>query len=426
MQHYIVLNNNSLVKTLLLFVIFLIPLLGASNAFGYEQIKVIFFIFSTSLAGFIWLLGKPELKWSLVKIVSLVFILILLVASILGMDLRQSFLGSDPYFQGWLIYAYLGLFSVLVASSKISVRDYASVLVLSGSLVSVCAIRQWVAIDFFQAPIPTYAGRVVSTFGQPNFYAGFLVLTLPFSYFLFKNENKKLRMLGWGSGIISLVGILVSFSRSTILLALMLLILGLIDQLKIKLRASLVVLGVVFISIFLALKFSSGIVGNEVSQPFQTRNPDLTRESVEKRVYIWPEAAKIAWQKPFLGYGLENIGSSFSRYFTENKHALFEENLNIQPVLISLKELSIDRSHNYFLDLLLFSGFPGLLAWLILVGVLFWKLKQNTKYTTIVGRNVLLVSLIVYVIWIQFQNQSIAHLIYFWLLVGLIDRARFI
>ncbi len=410
-----------LLKILLLLTVFLTPLLGASNSFGYEQTKIAFFIFSSSLIGFIWLAGKPKLKWNLVKIASLGFIFILLVSSILGVDLKQSLLGSNPYFQGWLVYAYLGLFSVLVASSKIRLESYASVLVFSASLVGVCAIRQWVEVHLFHSPIPTYAGRVISTFGQPNFYAGFLLLTLPFSYLLFKTQSKKLCFLGWGSGLISLIGILMSFSRSTILMALLLLILGLVDQLKIKVKAGLVVLGTVVLSVFIALKFSSGIIGNEVSNPILTKNPDLTRDSVEKRVYIWPQAINIALQKPLTGYGLENIDKAFSDYFAASKHSLFEENLQIMPVLISLKELNIDRSHSYALDLLLFSGGIGLALWVSLVALLFWKLKQKTK---IDGRYnyILMVSLITYLIWVQFQNQSVVHLIYFWLLVGMIDQ----
>lgn len=407
-----------LLKYLLLLTVFLTPLLGANSRFGYEQIKVLFFILSISLIGFLWLAGKPELKWSLVKVASLIFVFVLLVSSILGYDLRQSLLGVDPYFQGWLIYAYLALLSLLAASNKIGFRNYAFVSVLSASLVAITAIRQWVEVDLFNLPIPTYAGRVVSTFGQPNFYAGFLLLTLPFSYFLFRSKDSKLSVLGWGSGLISLIGILVSSSRSTILMALLLLIIALIAQLRIKFKVGLVVLGVVFISVFLALRFSSGIVGNEISRPITNRNPDLTKESVEKRAYIWPESLKIIWQRPFTGYGLENIGQAFDRYFKENKHSLFEENLNIWPVLLSLKELNIDRSHNYVLDLLIFSGIPGLLIWIVLAGLLFWKLKQ---WPDIHEKVILQVSLINYLIWIQFQNQSIVHLIYFWLLIGLIN-----
>ncbi len=189
-----------------------------------------------------------------------------------------------------------------------------------------------------------------------------------------------------------------------------------------KLKIGFIVCGIIAVSVLLALKLSSGLVGSEVSGAIKISNPDLTRESVEKRAYIWPLAWKIGWQRPIIGYGLETIGKAFSDYFEENKHPLFEENLQVSPVLISMKDLNIDRSHNYILDLLLFSGGLGLLGWLGLVGVLFWKLGQNTKHPTIVGKNVLIVSLVTYLVWIQFQNQSIVHLIYFWLIVGMIDK----
>lgn len=102
---------------------------------------------------------------------------------------------------------------------------------------------------------------------------------------------------------------------------------------------------------------------------------------------------------------------SFKNYFEKNKHQIFEENLNINPVLISLKDLNIDRTHNYILDLLLFSGIFGVISYLMLVFLLLKKTKQRT----------LLVGLITYLIWVQFQNQSIVQLIYFWMLIGLVD-----
>lgn len=428
-------------KAILLLTVFLIPLLGASNSFSYEQIKTLFFIVCTSLIGLLWM-GR-DFRWSKISILSSIFILILLLTSLLGVDPGFSFLGFQPYFQGWIIYAYLWLFSLVVAHAKIKFEHWAYVVTGSSLLVGVWAIKDWVLLNFFHQQIPAYAGRVVVSFGQPNFYAGFLLLTLPFAYYLFKNyplsspqkrgsiNNRRgllssLRLDNWipayagmTSGLISFTGIFISYSRSAVLLALMLLMLGLLDQLKVKFRLGLIAFGIVCISIVLALRFSSGIVGNEISKPILTKNPDLTRESVEKRVYIWPLGLKIASQKPFTGYGLENIGKAFSNYFEKNKHSLFEENLKISPVLISLKELNIDRSHSYILDLLLFSGILGVLGWLGLLGALFKRLGQIYHGR---GKNVLLVSLITYLVWVQFQNQSIVHLIYFWLLVGLIDQ----
>lgn len=422
MEHYLLLkrcSKKSAAEALLLLFIFLIPLIGAMGSFGYEQIKVSFFILSISLIGLLWL-GRG-LKWTRASVAAGLFILILLVTSAVGVDPKTSILGNQPYSEGWVVYAYLLLLALIVSSLGIKLKNYAFVLAASSLIVSLLAIEDWLLKNFFGFLVPSYAGRVVSTFGQPNFYGGFLLLTLPFSYLLFKDSDKRLQFLGWGSGVAALVGIMVSFSRAAILLALFLLILGLFDQLKVKFKLGLAVLGILVVSIFLAFKFSSGIVGNEVSQPFLTKNPDLTKESVEKRAYIWPEAFTIALQKPVLGYGLENIDKSFAGYFEQNKHAIFEENLQISPVLISLKDLNIDRSHNYILDLLLFSGALGVVTWLGLLWVLFKKLRQNVHDRE---QNVLLVSLITYLVWIQFQNQSIVHLIYFWLLVGLIDQGE--
>ena len=412
-------------KTILLLIIFLIPLFGAVKSFGYEQIKILFFILSVSLIGFLWILRKPAIKWNAVKTYSALLVDVLFLTSVFGIDPATSFFGREPYFQGWVLYAYLCLFSLLVSQAQIKLEKWALVLCSSAFIVSLLAVKDWVLLNIFSQSVPVYAGRVVSTFGQPNFYAGFLLLSLPFSYYLFKTSTgtsqvKRLSCFGLFSSLISIAGIFVSYSRSAILLGLVLLSLALIDQLKFKLKTGLFLIAAfILMGIFLSVKLSSGLLESEFLKPIQTNNPDLTKESVEKRVYLWPLTFKIALQRPLSGYGLENIGLAVNNYFEKDKHRLFEENLNISPVLISLKELYIDHSHNYILDLLLFSGIFGVLGWLGLLGALFLNLRQKHH-----GRNtfILTTGLITYLIWVQFQNQSIVQLVYFWLLVGLINR----
>lgn len=41
-------------KVLLVLVVFLIPLIGASSNFGYEQIKILYFLVSITLIGIFW------------------------------------------------------------------------------------------------------------------------------------------------------------------------------------------------------------------------------------------------------------------------------------------------------------------------------------------------------------------------------------
>lgn len=388
-------------KNFLLAIIFILPLLQAQRSYGYEYIKILFFVFSISLIGLFWL-GKG-FKWTLISKLAGLFILVLLIASLAGINLQNSLLGKQPYFQGVIFYSYLYLFYLMVKTFKIEITEYAVILSTSVLIVSLLAIGQWVQLNLLEKQIPTYAGRVVSSFGQPNFYAGFLLLSLPLSYLLFKTNNKKLQILGWGGGLVSIVAILVSYSRSAILLMLFLLVLALVNQVKNKIAMFLVVFLILLITVLFSFQSSLGIIGNELISPLKLKSPYLLTDSLEKRIYIWP----ILWQqfikKPILGYGLENISKAFSSYKAPVQYW--------EPFFLAAKDLLVDRSHNYILDLLLFSGFLGPVIWLILLFLLIRKTRDS----------ILLTGLLTYFVWVQFQNQSIVHLMYFWLLAGLID-----
>ena len=406
---------------LLLLTIFLTPLIGAYQSFGYEQIKVLFFIVSITLIGFLWIFSKPKLEWNLIKLASFIFILTLFLTSVLGVHPKNSFLGAEPYFQGLLVYAYLFLFSLMVSVSDIKMERWAYILVGSATIVGLLAIGDWIQVNLLGHQIPTYAGRVVSTFGQPNFYGGFLLLTLPFFRYLLASKGAALRTWVMVGFLISLIAIILSTSRVAFLGAAGLILFWLIGELPFK-KLILGTISVILLIIFVSsINSSGGWVEKELLLPKSTINPDLPTIGVEKRYYFWPVLWQLILQKPINGYGLENIAPAFSSYFEINKHALFEENLKVKPYLFGLKDLNLDRSHNYILDLLFFSGILGLLSWLVLVIVTIKKLTQ--KYDDR-HKNVLLVSLVTYLIWIQFQNQSIVHLIYFWLLVGLIDNSN--
>lgn len=199
-------------KFILLSIVLILPLASAFPNFGYEQAKVFLFVLLTSFVAllYLWQFKKHEFKFSLLDKVALFFILILGVTAGLGVDPRVSFLGSFPYFQGWIFYAYLYLFYLLVKQSKLSVEKWALVLTTSATLVAVLAIKDWVMINYFQIDLPTYAGRVVSSFGQPNFYSGFLLFCLPWTFLLFKQHQKGWLIL---PGLILLVGILLSGGR---------------------------------------------------------------------------------------------------------------------------------------------------------------------------------------------------------------------
>lgn len=401
----------------ILSIIFFTPLLGEANNFGYEQIKVLFFSLSTFLAAIIWIFNFTQYKKrypiTVITNLQLLFILILVITSLVSIDLSASLFGVDPYFQGIVFYVSLLIFSLLVFFIPIKTEYYAVCLVLSSSAVSLIALRDWIMMNVFHQVIINYAGRVVSTFGQPNFYAGFVLMTIPFSYLLVQKKSRYLQAVGVISCLLSILAVLVSESRTSAALLIFLFLIWLFSKIKTYKKVFAGAFIVVFVSaLFLSIYLSSGFFWKEFASKTLSDNPDLTSDSVEKRPYLWITGLKVISLRPISGYGIENIKSAYSDYFQSNKHQLFEENLKVSSVLISLKDLTIDRSHNYFLDLLLFSGVFGLFTWIILYLVIF-KNAQNP---------ILQVCLLVYLIWIQFQNQSAVHLIYFWLIAGLINR----
>lgn len=407
-----------IVKILLLLTAFFTPLQVANSQFGYEQIKVLIFLALISISAFCWLLTRPKIQLSNITKPAAIFIGVLGVASVFGLNPVISFLGSGPYYQGWILYAYLFLFFLMVARIEVKFKYWAISLSASGFLVAFLAIKDWILLNFLHAPIPNYAGRVVSTFGQPNFYAGFILLSLPFTYYLLVKTKTRLNLyMIYFVLLLEVFAIVVSESRTGFLLLVFLSFIWLMSKVRAWFLITFLTAIIIIISTLVSGYFSSGILSGELLNLKLENNPDLTRQSVEKRPYIWEVALEIFKQEPVKGYGLENIGSAYINYFTENKHAIFEENLKISPVLISLKDLNIDRTHNYILDLFLFSGILGAASWLLLNLILISKLIRS-KVT--LESSVLLTGLIVYLIWVQFQNQSVVHLIYFWLISGLV------
>lgn len=422
----------SYIKFILLLTLFVIPLSAATSNFGYEQIKVFLFVILITVCGILWIINFTKhpfkIHLSKINIAALGFIGILPLTSFTGIDSFTSIIGIYPYFQGFIFYLFLYFFFLLVSWSRIKVEEYAIVVVATSVLVSLLAIKEWVLLNIFHQSVSTYAGRVVSTFGQPNFYAGFILLTLPFTYYLLlKTKNSLIYWLLIIIIFLSTLSIIISQSRTATFLLIFLILFWFADTIKKTKFLPFYFLITILIFIILVTKISPYFYKEIISYKFRgdysmKLQSVETIESLEKRPYIWATSFNIISKSPFLGYGLENISLSFADYFTKFKHSLFEENLNVSPVLLSLRNLKIDRAHNYFLDLLLFSGYFGFLTWIIFLVMLLIKLGQKPHDR---DTFVLASSLVIYLIWIQFQNQSMVHLVYFWLIVGLINQKNF-
>lgn len=399
-----------LLNTLVLLILFVIPLLTPAFGLGFEKIKVLFFLYLTSLALFFYALIISQKKgkfivWNKINVTSLVFLGILLISSLLGKNLQASFFGKPPYVQGFFTYLYLIVFYILVQCLDIKPKYFTLVFSISAFLVSFLAIKDWLLLTYFNVPVLTYAGRVVSSFGQPNLYSGYLLLTLPLLLSLELFSSKALKSWLVISALASIVAILISQSKAAILLTLFFLLWYFMSRFK-NLRTVFVVLSCAafLFALILSTKFTTGLAWTEIVGPLISNNPQLTNNSLEKRIYIWPVLGQLILQRPILGYGPENISSVLPTYKPS-------EDIRATTVF-GVKDMYLDRAHNYSLDLLLYSGLLGFVSWVILI----WLLAKKGK------NRVYLASLIIYLVWIQFQIQSIVHLMFFWWLAGMINK----
>lgn len=403
-----------ILKFLLPVTVFTTPLIPAGFGFGYESIKVLNFLVFSILSGliFTYLIYKKEIqiRFSSIKILGLLFLIILGFSSVLGIDFFSSLMGRFPYYQGLILYGFLWLFFVMISEVNISYLNLVRLIVLSAFIVSAVSFVQFILINCFNIQVPTYAGRVVSTFGQPNFYSGFLLLALPFCIDLALKSRQSRGFYGM-LFLFNIVAICISYSRIGIVLASVvcfLIIVKFLPRITRVLAVFLVSL-IVLVVVFVSHSNPSGSIYKELSEPQSTLW--LVANSPEKRVLIWPVIFELILERPYWGYGAENLGLAFSSYLNEFDPV----NGQLDPAIFTLRDLILDRSHNYFLDLLVFAGVLGLGVYLTLFAVILLR---------VVRRKTVLWCLIIYFIWINFQNQSIVHLVFFWLIVGIVDKSK--
>ena len=201
------------------------------------------------------------------------------------------------------------------------------------------------ALIFFIKPL--------GTIGEINAVAGFLVIG---SYFVLEYLSKIYL-------VIPIIAIFITKSRAGMLALLPILFLQ-----KQKILMVLIVILTIVISY------------QHISSPF------------EDRFLIWKLGVQSVIQKPTLGYGAESGEIVFDKVFKARK--------------INLENLAIDRAHNLFLDVAMWSGVIGLIFF---VGYLIERYKSlEDRYKKF--------AFLSFLIYSMFQPLSIVH----WLLVFLL------
>jgi len=373
----------------------------------YELPKFIFVIISAQIITILFFLNFSKFKIDLLTKLVFGFLLIVLIANTLGLDPRTSLIGSSWRYQGFLLL--LSGVILYLASRYFSNKKYIELsIILSGFILSFVTIMEHNLLNYGYN-FPTLNGRLVLTMGNPNFLAGYILLTIPFA--LYSNLLNKYK---YAISIFCFTAIIFTESRSAILASLIIFSIYIYQKLPNTKQKIFAISAVSIIGFILLFKIVFTMLstptkdykldefqrrsyclylipenkpGNFIRIFYETHPQFLKRTSLcENRMIIWQEGLKAFINRPILGYGQENFELIFPKYLKFN----------------------VDNSHNLFLETLISSGILGLIT---LFSIFYIGLRK-----TLFKYKLFLISFII----ISFFNPLfISGIILFWITLGL-------
>lgn len=350
---------------------------------------------------------KSELfsKEKALVLASLGFVLFALISVFTSANtIERGLYGAFSRNTGLLTYASLVI--VFLAATLLTLEQsfekVIRALLLAGVINTIYSLIAASGYDVITWNNPSKA--ILGTFGNPNFISAFMGIffTLLIVQILDHNTLTRARLLFLG--LLPLVALTIYFSRSLqgIMVAGFGSILAIYFYIRSKeryLAASRLYLGGAVIAGFFAI---TGILNKGPLASF------LYSYTVDLRGEYWKAGINMGLGNSIFGVGVDSYGTNYRTYR--------ELSATIAPGV----EVTTDTAHNVYIDAFAGIGFPGLLTYLAINGlILFAALKHLKKVKAFDGR-----FLTLFLCWATYQLQSIVSInqiglaVWGWLLGG--------
>lgn len=316
----------------------------------------------------------------------MIYLFVITLSSFLGVDFSKSFWGNFWRGDGLLTYFHLYGFFVIISFvwSKEWNLTFCKTIYITSLILSFGNILSMVLLHLFNIYTPNIYGITAFTFGQPNFLAGYLLLTLPFIYFL--RQNAKVKNI-YDFGLILVIICIFTTQSWGGLLGILLFVLILVLKNK---NWNLL------FGLFLGLTLLSYI--------FLFKHEGQIDYVFEGRQRIFTKAIMAFETKPLLGWGLANFDIAFDTIDW--------------PIHLN-NDVYVDKAHSSLLEILVASGLIGLISYLSLFVAVIYKLRKGFFFLGS-WRLTLFTSLLLYLFHSQTNVISINEEMFFWLVSGII------
>jgi len=336
---------------------------------------------------------------------SLAFVLFALISVFTSANtIERGLYGAFSRNTGLLTYASLVIvfLAATLLTLKQSFEKVIKSLLLAGVINTIYSLVAASGYDVITWNNPSKA--ILGTFGNPNFISAFMGIffTLLIVQILDHNISTRARLLFLG--LLPFVAITIYFSRSLqgIMVAGFGSILAVYFYIRSKegyLTTSRLYFGGAVIAGFFAV---AGILNKGPLASF------LYSYTVDLRGEYWKAGINMGLGNPIFGVGVDSYGTNYRTYR--------ELSATVAPGL----EVTTDTAHNVYIDAFAGIGFPGLLTYLAINGlILFAALNHLKKVKAFDGR-----FLTLFLCWATYQLQSIVSInqiglaVWGWLLGG--------
>ena len=314
------------------------------DAFALPKVTILRVIVLIMLSGWIVkTIEKGEFTWrkSPLNLPVLIFVLVAFIATIFSTNPYFSFFGQYMYhMEGlWATLIYVVLYFLVIANlDAFGVRKIIVAFLIASGITVVYGLLQHFGIEFVNWQISSKE-RIWSSLGNPNFFAGFLVMAIPLSIVVllrWRRQNKNKLSLKTGLLVaflcLQLLCLNFTYSRASwIGLFFGLAIIAVLWRRELgKMRK---IFKSTILVLFLALLFIFSFKAIEMRrlalknlEPLETHGLisktakrlvsiiDLSEADAASRISGWKSALEMIKERPFLGIGPDTLSINFRRY----------------------------------------------------------------------------------------------------------------
>lgn len=403
-----------------IFVTLLTPLiLGPFGINFVEYPKAIFFRSLIEIIFFFYLsliiFNKNYLpKKSIIFVSLLLFYVVMFFASIFGINFFRSFFGDMPRGEGLIMHLHLLAFFIIITGIFKDKKDWFLVFKASifvSALSSMVALLQQMQIAKF---FTMYGDgtRVSGTLSNPDLFACYMSLAIFITFFILAVEkNSKLKILWLFLIVLNTYTLFFSGTRGSwlgFIFGILTLIFFNFSNLDHKKRNVIFIGILATIGFVIFVNYNSHWIGNIPGGEVIGR---LAQTDLSGRTDIWGPVIVAIKERPILGWGFESFAFVSDKYMTNFGGGVY-----------------FDRAHNKVLEILVYGGIIGFIAYLLIFISIFYLIFKYAKVwdgyngrPKIIYASILVGFFVTYFIQNIFAFDNIGTYMFFFLVAGFIN-----